>query len=105
MSHNIRKLSNILERSSNFFKNQNFSKLEMVYYTYIGTCTIGGFIYGCKSSLDDIKAYNTTFINKFNKITLNLIVGTIYGSVIGVCAPITIPTYGIIAYNEITKIN
>ena len=76
----------------------------MVYYTYIGTCTIGGFTYGCKASLDDLKGYNTTFIDKFNKITFNLIVGTIYGSAIGVCAPISIPTCAIIAYNKITKI-
>ena len=84
MSSNIRKLSNIVQRSSIFLKDQNFSKLEKVYYPFVGICTIGGFTYGCKSSLDDIKLYNNTFTDKFEKITLNLIVGTIYGIGIGV---------------------
>ena len=99
MSFNIRKLSNIVERSSIFVKDQNLSKIKKVYYSYIGICTIGGFTYGCKSSLDDIKLYNNTFTDKFEKITLNLIVGTIYG--ISVYSPFTIPTYTIIAYKDI----
>ena len=100
MSFNIRKLSNIVERSSIFLKDQNLSKIKKVYYSYIGICTIGGFTYGCKSSLDDIKSYDT-FTDKFEKITLNLIVGTIY--VGGVYAPFTIPTYTIIAYKDKKK--
>jgi len=103
MSSNIRKLSNIVQRSSIFLKDQNLSKIKKVYYSYIGICTIGGFTYGCKSSLDDIKSYNNTFTDKFEKITLNLIVGTIYGIGVGVYAPFTIPTYAIIAYKEIIK--
>ena len=102
MSFNIRKLSNIVQRSSIFLKDQNLSKIKKVYYSYIGICTIGGFTYGCKSSLDDIKSYNT-FTDKFEKITLNLIVGTIYGIGVGVYAPFTIPTYAIIAYKDIKK--
>jgi hypothetical protein len=102
MSFNIRKLSNIVQRSSIFLKDQNLSKIKKVYYSYIGICTIGGFTYGCKSSLDDIKSYDT-FTDKFEKITLNLIVGTICGVGVGVYAPFTIPTYAIIAYKAIIK--
>jgi len=57
MSYNIRKLSNIV--SSIYFKNPNFSKVEHVYYPFIGICTVGGFAYGCKMSLDDIDSCKT----------------------------------------------
>ena len=102
MSSNIRKLSNIVQRSSIFLKDQNFSKLEKVYYPFVGICTIGGFVFGCKKSLDNINSYKN-IEDKISLTTLNLIVGTIYGIGIGVCAPITIPAVVIISYNEIRK--
>jgi len=119
MSFNIRKLNNIVQKNPIFLKTQNLSKIKKVFYSYIGICTIGGFTYGCKSSLDDIKSYNNAFTDKFEKITLNLIVGaiydiapiiilnltvgTIYGIGVGLYAPFTIPTYAIIAYKDIKK--
>jgi len=102
MSFNIRKLSNIVQICSIFLKDQNFSKLEKVYYPFVGICTIGGFAFGCKKSLDNINSYKN-IEDKISLTTLNLIVGTIYGIGLGVCAPITIPTFAIIAYKEIIK--
>jgi hypothetical protein len=102
MSSNIRKLNNIVQRSSIFLKDQNFSKLEKVYYPFVSICTIGGFAFGCKKSLDNIKSYKN-IEDKISITTLNLCVGTVYGIFIGVCAPITIPVGIIISYNEIRK--
>jgi hypothetical protein len=41
--------------------------------------------------------------DKIDKTAINLFGATMYGILIGVCAPITIPTFVIVAYNEITK--
>ena len=103
MSSNIRKLSNMFRRGPGFFGNPNYSKLEKVYYPFVGICTIGGFTFGCKISLDNINSYKN-IEDKIDKTAINLFGATMYGILIGVCAPITIPTFVIVAYNEITKI-
>jgi hypothetical protein len=59
MSFNIRKLSNIVQKNSIYFKNPNFLKVEHVYLPVVGICTVGGFAYGCKMSLDHIDSYKT----------------------------------------------
>ena len=45
---------------------KTLSIVKKVYYTYIGVCTISGFYYGCKSSINNLKS-NYTIIDKFEK--------------------------------------
>jgi hypothetical protein len=56
---------------------KTLSIVKKVYYTYIGVCTIGGFYYECKSSINNLKS-NYTIIDKFEKVTDGIFFYTYY---------------------------
>jgi hypothetical protein len=82
---------------------KTLSIVKKVYYTYIGVCTISGFYYGCKSSINNLKS-NYTIIDKFEKVTDGIFFYTYYGLTFGLFSPIFIPSTAITIYNEISKV-